>query len=49
MPSATQLLKRDHKKVEGLFNKFEQVKSAVAKKRVADQACQELEIHAQLE
>jgi hemerythrin superfamily protein len=49
MPSATQLIKRDHKKVEGLFAKFEQAKTVAAKKRIAGQACQELEIHAQLE
>lgn len=49
MPSATQLIRRDHKKVEGLFNKFEQAKKPDAKKRVCDQALQELDIHAKLE
>jgi len=49
MPSATQLIKRDHKKAEDMFNKFEKIKKAEAKKRIADQACQELEIHAALE
>ncbi|HEX9786431.1 MAG TPA: hemerythrin domain-containing protein [Candidatus Binatia bacterium] len=49
MPSATQLIRRDHKKVEGLFDKFEQTKKAEAKKRIADQVLQELEIHAKLE
>ena len=49
MPSATQLIRRDHKKVEGLFEKFGQTKTANAKKRVVDQVIQELEIHAKLE
>src|SRR5512145_1300323 len=49
MPSATQLIRRDHKKVEGLFGKFEQSKTANAKKRLVDQAIQELEVHAKLE
>ena len=49
MPSATQLIRRDHKKVEGLFDKFEQTKTDGAKKRIVDQAIRELEIHAKLE
>jgi hemerythrin superfamily protein len=49
MPSATQLIRRDHKKVEGLFDKFEQAKTPAAKARVCQQTIQELEIHAQLE
>ncbi len=49
MPSATTLIKRDHKKVEGLFDKFENSTKAETKKRVADQACAELETHAKLE
>lgn len=49
MPSATQLIKRDHKKVEGLFNKFDEAKTANAKNRICQQAIQELEIHAKLE
>ena len=31
MPSATQLIKRDHKKVEGLFDKFNNAKTPDAK------------------
>ena len=49
MPSATQLIRKDHKKVEGLFNKFEQAKKPEAKTKVCDQALQELDIHSRLE
>lgn len=49
MPSATQLIRRDHKKVDGLFDKFEQTKKADGKKRILDQVIQEIEIHAKLE
>ena len=49
MPSATQLIRRDHKKVEGLFDKFTQTKKAVGKKRICAQVIQELEIHTKLE
>ena len=49
MPKATQLLRQDHKKVEGLFNKCEQAKGMEAKRRLAMQVMTELEIHAQLE
>jgi hemerythrin superfamily protein len=49
MPNATQLLRQDHKKVEVLFNKYEQGKNMDAKKRFAMQAMNELEVHAQVE
>lgn len=49
MPSATQLIKRDHKKVEGLFDRFDKAKTASAKKKVCEQVIQELEVHAKLE
>jgi hemerythrin superfamily protein len=49
MPNATQLIRRDHKKVEGLFDKFEQTKKPETKKRIADQVIQELEIHTKVE
>ena len=49
MPNATQLIRRDHKKVKGLFTKFEQAKKADAKQRICRQAIQELEVHAKLE
>lgn len=49
MPNATQILRQDHKKVKDLFNKFEQGKAVDAKRRVAEQAMNELEVHAQVE
>jgi hemerythrin superfamily protein len=49
MPNATQSLRQDHKRVEGLFKKCEQAKGTDAKKRFAMQAMNELEVHAQLE
>ena len=49
MPSATQMIRQDHKKVEGLFKKFEQTKGADAKRRIAENAMTELEVHASLE
>ena len=49
MPSATQMIRQDHKKVEGLFKKFEQTKGAQAKRRLAENAMAELEVHAALE
>ena len=49
MPNATQLIRRDHKKVDGLFTKFEQAKKPDAKQRICQQAIQELEVHAKLE
>ncbi|MBI4522326.1 MAG: hemerythrin domain-containing protein [Deltaproteobacteria bacterium] len=49
MPNAAQLLRQDHKKVEGLFHKFEQAKSAQTKRRIAETAMSELEAHAAIE
>jgi hemerythrin superfamily protein len=49
MAKATQILRQDHKKVEGLFNKFQQAKGVDAKRRFATQAMNELEVHAQIE
>jgi hemerythrin superfamily protein len=49
MPSATQMIRQDHKKVEGIFKKFEQTKAAQAKRRLAENAMAELEVHAALE
>ena len=43
------MLRQDHRKVEALFNKFEQGKAMDAKRAVAEQAMNELEIHAQVE
>ena len=49
MPSATQMIRQDHRKVEGLFKKFEQTKGADAKRGLAENAMAELEVHATLE
>jgi hemerythrin superfamily protein len=49
MAKATQMLRQDHKKVEGLFKKFDQAKGIDAKKRFATQAINELHVHAQVE
>lgn len=49
MPNAVQMIRKDHRKVEGLFKKFEQAKKNDAKKRIADQVIQELEVHTELE
>jgi len=49
MPKATQLLRQDHKKVEGLFSKFEGAKGMDSKMRIAAQAMNELEVHAKIE
>ncbi|HEX7228235.1 MAG TPA: hemerythrin domain-containing protein [Candidatus Binatia bacterium] len=49
MPNATQMIRQDHKKVEGLFKKFQQTKGAQAKRRLAETAMAELEVHAALE
>jgi hemerythrin superfamily protein len=43
------MIRQDHKKVEGLFRKVEQTKGAQAKRRLAENAMAELEIHAALE
>jgi hemerythrin superfamily protein len=49
MPNATQMIRQDHKKVEGLFKKFQQTRGAQAKRRLAENAMAELEVHAALE
>ena len=49
MADALQLLREDHNKVKELFKRFEEAENAADKKRIADQAMTELEVHAQLE
>jgi hemerythrin superfamily protein len=49
MPNSTQLLRQDYKTVEALFKKFTQAKSTGAKRRIAEQAMAELEVHAKIE
>jgi Hemerythrin HHE cation binding domain len=46
---AIALLKADHRKVEALFEKFENAKDAKTKKALAQEICTELSVHATIE
>ncbi len=46
---AIALLKADHRKVEGLFEKFESARSAARKKALTKEICTELCVHAMIE
>ncbi len=46
---AIALLKADHRKVEGLFAKFESARSAEQKQRLAAEICAELTVHTIIE
>jgi hemerythrin superfamily protein len=46
---AITLLKADHRKVEGLFAKFEKASRTENKKSLADEICLELRVHATIE
>jgi hypothetical protein len=46
---AIALLKQDHKKVKDLFDQFEDEEDAEKKKEIAEEAIQELKIHAAIE
>ena len=46
---AIALLKADHRKVEGLFEKFEGASGASNKQKIAHQICVELKIHTAIE
>ncbi|TCM13989.1 hemerythrin HHE cation binding domain-containing protein [Novosphingobium sp. PhB165] len=46
---AIALLKADHRKVEGLFEKFENAKSSSQRKSLSHQICTELKIHTVIE
>jgi hypothetical protein len=46
---AIALLKTDHRKVEGLFAKFESAKGDDQKQRLAEQICTELTVHTMIE
>jgi len=48
-PDAIALLKVDHRKVEGLFKKFDHAKNGAAKKSLATEICTELSVHATVE
>ena len=45
----TGMLRKDHKKVKGLFKKFEKTDNAQEKQEIVDTILTELEIHAELE
>ena len=47
--NAIDLLKADHRKVEGLFEEFESAKGRARKKALATKICTELMIHATIE
>ena len=48
-PDAIALLKADHRKVEELFASFENAKGDGRKRKLAEQICMELTVHAQIE
>ena len=48
-PDAIALLKADHKLVQGLFDQYEKTRSEDRKSSLAEQICQELTVHAQIE
>ena len=48
-PDAIALLKADHEKVAGLFEKFEKAKGAEKKLALATQICTELSVHTRIE
>lgn len=48
-PDAIALLKADHRKVEDLFAKFESARGDGAKRKLAEQICMELTVHAKIE
>ena len=45
----TDMLRKDHTKVKGLFKKFEKAENAKEKQQIVETALMELEIHAELE
>jgi hemerythrin superfamily protein len=46
---ALALLRQDHQLVQGLFDQFEKTRSEDRKQSIAQQICQELTVHAQIE
>ncbi|GAM99015.1 regulator of cell morphogenesis and NO signaling [alpha proteobacterium U9-1i] len=48
-PNAIELLKADHRLVEELFEKYEAASGKAAKKKLAEQICMELSVHATIE
>jgi hemerythrin superfamily protein len=46
---AISLLKKDHRKVEALFEQFEKARDSGRKATLAEQICRELTVHATIE
>ena len=46
---AIQLLRADHRKVQGLFDQFEKARGDDKKAELAQEICSELKVHAQIE
>ncbi|MGH7846455.1 MAG: hemerythrin domain-containing protein [Candidatus Binatia bacterium] len=49
MPNALEMIREDHHKVQQLFQEFETIEDRSAKKRIVENAIQELKTHAALE
>ncbi|HZP56036.1 MAG TPA: hemerythrin domain-containing protein, partial [Dehalococcoidia bacterium] len=49
MPDALQMLREDHNRVKDIFKQFQDTEDEATKKRLADQAMIELEVHTKLE
>ncbi|MEX0750902.1 MAG: hemerythrin domain-containing protein, partial [Dehalococcoidia bacterium] len=49
MPDALQVLREDHNKVKEMFQRFERSDDRSEKKKIAEEAIMELEVHAQIE
>jgi hypothetical protein len=49
MANAVQMIRRDHKRVAGLFKKFDRAKTSAAKKRIVEQLAKQLDMHSRLE
>jgi hemerythrin superfamily protein len=47
--SAIELLKQDHREVEGYFEEYEELKDNAAKAQLAQKICMALKVHTQLE
>jgi len=47
--SVTDMLRKDHKKVKGLFEEFEKSEDTATKQRIVETALTELEVHSKLE
>jgi hemerythrin-like domain-containing protein len=49
MPDAVELLREDHRKVQNLFEEFDEAEKRENKRQVAEKTMMELEIHSKLE